>query len=502
MKKQLKYILPVIVIFVFLFSCNKPWDEHYEDTDPVMNMDLWSVIQEKQEFSLYAQYIQESGLDSILKSTNSVTIFIPPSEVLQSFDELDIIEIRKILSYGIVPSLFMTRNVKQSYNLMTLSGKFAFIEHSDNSYFFDGKQIIYKSHLFKNGLYYQLEDIAYPSLSIYEYLQKYNPLFANYIDSQDSLFLSEELSKPIGFNSEGQTIYKDSVILKVNLFERDYFPVTRNFRDKVVTIVVPSGIHYNEVMEQIKNYLGLTEVPVKWQEEVVIPYLIGQGMFEGRVDSIEFLNKKLRNIKGDSVLIQNKPTSLYNASNGYVYNYSTFNLPDVLYKGNIRIEGEALLDSTGANTYAWKDFVKVTGDKSVKPERSIVPKASNGKILSLLFPEGFTGNYSIEFPIKNIFPRDYQFIWRASYRTGAVYAIYINDEKVREFDLYNLINAVWPQVPGFPFYPDAGYNRFDAHVQNIKEYGDITVKIDFVATGRSPDKGLNIDYIELIPVVN
>ena len=502
MKKQLYHIIPVFIILVFLCACNKPWEDHYEGTDPRIDMSIWDVIKDNPDFSLYAEYAQRCGLDSILKSSNSVTVFIPPVEALQSLADSGIDFLKGTLSYEIVPTLFLTRNVQQYYNLSTLSGKLALIENSNYSYFFDGKAIIYKSPLFKNGIYYKLEDIVYPKLNIYEYLQKYNPFFASYIDSQDSIFLSDSLSKPIGFNSEGQTIYKDSVILSINRFERDYFPVSEEFRDKVATLVVPSGDQYNEVIAKVGNYLGLAEIPALWQEKVLIPYLINQGLFDGRLDSTEFLKKKLRNIMGDSVVIENQPTSLYIASNGYVYNYSSFTLPESFYKGNIRIEGEDLLDSIGSNVYAWKDFVKVTGDKSVKPERNIVPDASKGKILSVLFPQEFSGQYTIEFTLKNIFPREYQFIWSATYRTGAVYAIYVNDEKVREFDLYNLINTVFPQVGTIPFYPDKGFNKFDAHIQNIQEFGDIPIKIDYVAKGNSPDNGLNIDYIELIPLGN
>ena len=459
--------------------------------------------------SLYSDLAQKCGLDSLLKSSNSVTVFIPPAEALETFNDSDIVAVRQLLSYTIIPTLFLTRNVDDFYNLSTLTGKFALIEHSDNSYFFDGKEIIYQSALYKNGIYYKLKDLAFPKLSIYEYLQKNNPVFAEYIDSQDSVFLSDSLSKAIGFNSEGQTIYKDSVLLSVNRFERDYFPVSKDFRNRTATLVIPSLQQYNDALALVTNSIGIPTVPVKWQEQVLIPYLMDRGMFEGRLDSLEFLKKKLRNIRGDTIEIDYQPVNRQLCSNGFVYSYSSYTLPDSLFMGNIRIQGEDLIDSIGNSVYAWKDDVVVTGDKRVKPQKNIVSYASKGYTLSAQFPDDFTGQYVIQFPVKNVFPRTYQLIWRGTFNPGANFAIYINDVKVREFDLYSIFNKFIASVATSDYYykDTHGYNQFDALVQNITEFGDITIKIEYLDAGTPPgginvSQGLNMDYLELVPITN
>ncbi|MFW5877469.1 MAG: fasciclin domain-containing protein, partial [bacterium] len=485
MKKILIYILPAFFVLSLLSSCNDNWDEHYEQIDPDIDKNVWEVLVDEPEFSLFVEYARKFALDSILKSSNSVTVFIPSREALEAVADSTDNAIKKILSYHIVPTLFLARNVQQQLSIYTLSENFASVSHSDGRYYFDGKEIIHKSSLYKNGIYYQLNDIAFPRLNIYEYLQKYHPVFADYIDRQDSVFLNDSLSKPIGFDDEGRTIYRDSVIESINLFERDYFPISENSRREAITLVIPNEDQYDAVINDIKNKLGLTEVPEKWQQDVLVPYLINRGMFTDTLEADQFKVEKMPNILGDSVIIDYTPTALYRSSNGFIYNYSSFSLHDSLFLGNIRIEGEELIDSIGRNNYEWRDYVSVFGELGIKPFRESVSQASKKAILSVNFDADFSGNYAIEFPVKNLFPLNYQFIWRGTYRIGAKYAIYANGKKIREFDLYNLNRTVYPEVGIIPFYPDGGYNQFDALIDNIDEFGDVTIRIEYIEPGRS-----------------
>jgi uncharacterized surface protein with fasciclin (FAS1) repeats len=502
MMKIIKYIVLASALLLSFFACNDNWDEHYSSINQEVEKNMWDVISEDPDFSVFVEFAERLSLDSILKSKNSVTIFIPPNEALETVADSSDEALRKIMSYHIIPTLFLTRNVKTELSIFTLAESFASVSHRNEVYFFDDKEIIHKSPLHKNGVYYMLDDLALPRLTVYEYLQSYNPIFAGYIDRQDSIFLNDSLSKPIGFNELGQTIYRDSVIETINLFERDYFPISKNFRYDAITLVIPDELQYDAVIEKIRNSLDLEEVPERWQQDVLVPYLINRGIFSDTLRPEQFQVEKMPNILGDSIIIDYSPTSRYRASNGFIYNYSSFSLDDSLYLGNIRIEGEDLIDAIGSNNYEWREFVSISGEQGIKPFEELVPQASNQAILTVSYDPDFSGNYAIEFTVENLFPLDYQLIWRASPRIGAVYAIYVNDKKIREFDLNNLNRVVFPEVGEIPFYPENGYNQFDALIDNIEEFGDISIRIEYIRPGGSSFDGLNIDYIDLIPLVD
>jgi hypothetical protein len=121
------------------------------------------------------------------------------------------------------------------------------------------------------------------------------------------------VSRPIGFDEYGNTIY-DTVSETFNLFEEEYFPVSEESRYKTATIVFPLEEDYNAALTEMALSLGSgyedhTDIPLVWQNEILIPYLLEHGVFENMVEEDEFImpvyedTLKMKNILGDSVVI-------------------------------------------------------------------------------------------------------------------------------------------------------------------------------------------------------
>ena len=71
-----------------------------------------------------------------------------------------------------------------------------------------------------------------------------------------------------------------------------------------------------------------------------------------------------------TVFIFYEPVDKALCSNGYAYDYADFAIPDTLFSGATRMEGESLLEEIGINKYAWLEDVKVTSDVSFPPLRN------------------------------------------------------------------------------------------------------------------------------------
>ncbi|KPK80257.1 MAG: hypothetical protein AMS27_17225, partial [Bacteroides sp. SM23_62_1] len=500
--RRIIYICSIItiLIFIFIYSCNKDdWEDHYSNYDEKVNMNLWTAVKEESRFSKFADWIEENNLDTIFDTGLSYTLFIPNNEAIEAFHDTTGYPVEKILLNHISQTVFQTRNIDHNRKLQTMSGKFALIERTIDGFSFDEHPIIYTSPLYLDGKVYEISEVAFPRPNLYEFTSLFSSVIKKYIDEADSIYLDKINSKPIGFDEYGNTIY-DSTFGTVNRFERDFFPVSQEFRDKSATFILFTQVQYNEALNMMAANLGpgftsKDDIPMIWQDQVLLPDMMAKSLFYGIIDYSEFKNSMV-SITGDTVVIDPyniDPSSKFLCSNGQVFTYLNFIVPENLYKGNIIIEGEDLVDSIGAGKYAWKEGVTVTG-LVTEPFKDASVQASQGALVNVSFPRNYTGEYNVEFAFTNVFPMKYRLEWRANYRPSGIFAVYINDLKLGEFDTYNLRSSVI-SVTGKRFIAVEGFNKKDWWVENIVDFGNISIRFEFLGPGIQSVNGFNIDYV-------
>jgi hypothetical protein len=367
--------------------------------------------------------------------------------------------------------------------------------------------------LYRNGRYFTVNAVIEPKPNLYEYYKVTNPILYRYIDSQDSIILDKELSIPIGFDDDGNTVY-DTVSEIFNIFEFEYFPVKHEFRDAGATIVFPKQEDYNAALTIMADALGsrytdYSDIPLDWQNNVLVPYLLEQGIFPNMLEPVEFMRGsdvevlKLMNILGDSIVIDYTPTEKFLCSNGYAYNYEDYTIPEFLYSGGSRLEAEYLTVLTGINKYAWIETVTAR-PTALEPEQEFILGASEDTIVKVGFPDGYSGEFSLEFKSATLFPRKYVMEVRTHMDIGGIYDIYVNDELVRTFD-YDAFKDPYYQgiiesVTGEDFYfPDGRFNSFDMYVENVVEYGPVLIRFEYQGPSTLSRNGLVFDYIEFRP---
>ena len=504
-KNHIIIILSIIMIGGILSCSKKEWEEHYNDYDEQVDRNLWEVVKEEPRYTNFVEYIENNELDSLFESGLSYTLFIPDN------DAMDLItdtagSIDKILSNHISRTVFLTRNLEVTRKLETLLGKFAIVTRTSNGFNFEGQPVEYSSPLYQNGKLYEISEIAYPKPNLYEYTQLFSSVISAYINLNDSAYLDKSLSEPIGFDDDGNTIY-DSVESVVNLFERDYFPVSQESRDKSATFILFTQDQYDAALDDMADLLGSgfnnhEDIPEKWQFEVLLPDIMEKSLFDNELEYHQLIVDMV-SATGDSVEIDPaniNPDSKYLCSNGLVYTYYDFNVEKDLYQGEIRIEGEDLIDSIGAGVFAWKEGVTSTG-LTVAPDKQYAEQASEGTLVNVQFSRNYSGEYNLEFTFKNVFPMKYRLEWRASYRPSGVFSVFVNGTDLGSYDTYNLRQSVI-SVTGDRFSPDEGFNTKDWWVESITEFGDVSIRIEYKDSGFGSNNGLNIDYISLIPAID
>jgi hypothetical protein len=496
-------VLLIMFISTFFQFCSKYWEDHYDIREISVNKNMWEDISNEPRYSLFVNYMLKYKLDSLIRDSKPLTLFIPPDETLAAVQDTGNV-IRKLLEYHISPFVFLIRNVNGQKQLLTQSKKYAMIRSSQHGHNYDEVQVTMESPLYLNGKYYELAEPATPKPNLYEVTEIYSQVIKEFIDLQDSVYLDLKASKPIGFDESGNTVY-DSVTATVNLFEKYYFPVKEEFRTRAATMILFTQEQYISALDEMASRLGGSfftheDIPVSWQFDVLLPEMMEKGLFDNRLNYVDLMVDTLKSVTGDSVVIDHTnidPLSIMECSNGVAYNYSNFSVPLDLYLNTIRVEGENLVDSIGAGRFAWKEEVTVTGT-AVEPVRQTTLTES---LVSVDLGRNFSGQYSVQFRFKDVWPARYRLLWRANYRPSGLFAVYINEDKVGEFDTYSLRSTVI-SVTGTRFSSSSsGFNRKDFWVENIDEFGDVAIRFEYLGTGFSSTNGFNIDYVELIPVI-
>lgn len=494
-------------------SCRDSWDKHYSLADESVKMSMWDAIAEKPEYSEFVNYMKEYGLDSIFAAGGSYTLFIPDNEAFEDFNT-DTGDMYITTSYHILDYVLNVVNVENSKPLRTITGKYAPLEESNSAYKFSGNLITASSPLYMDGRYYEIEGVAFPLSNLWEYICQNTTVLMDYIEKFDSVFLDKDKSIPLRFDDDGNIIY-DSVFIEVNYFDTIYFPLNREDRNRTASFILFTDEQFGQAMDNMAINLGsgsmtAADIPDVWKDEVLFPELIESGLFPNSLDFEDFAVGRLKNILGDSVDVDYAnldPDKRILASNGVIFNYLDFQIPESLYQGEKRLEGEHMVDLVGTGIYNWKPEILVEGDPeaiSLNPIITTSDGAENDSLVGLTYIEQpFTGEYSVEMVFENLFPQKYLFVMGANYRPSGVYEIYANDSLIRTFDTFRLRQSVVKADKTGYYRPDNGNNRFDAYIENMTEFGNMRIKIKYAGPGGTstitPLNGLSIDFISIIP---
>jgi len=504
--------LLILLILVLFTTCKVDWETHYGNAEKSVNIKLWDTLKTIDKYSEFVKSMEFLKLDTAIRSSNSKTLFIPTNEAFIEYLDEDTTGFRETMAYHIIPTFFLLQNIENNHSrkLKTYFEKFALIQNLNNVYYIDGIEIVGSSSLFLDGKFYEIERVVKPKPNLYEYLRWNNPPIKKYIDLQDTVILDMEKSKPLGFNEQGETIY-DSVVVISNIWEEEYFPISKEFRDIYATMIIPDQLSYDAALDEMcqvigGQYLSHGDIPSDWQNNILIPILLYQGTFGGLWNPGDFNKDIIVNIVSDTINfnIDIDTSSRKICTNGWVYNYTSFSIGDTLYMRNI-LEPEKFVESIGYNRFSWIDEgVTVEGNQNYLPVKQKITGASNDSIVSVKFDKGYKGDYALTLMMKHVLPQKYRLAWRTQYRISGVYSVYINGVKVllgldqlEEFDTIELIDGFY-SVTGVKLYPDkTGFCDVDAWVENLTDYGNVDIKFEYQGPGFGFENGLNIDYIAL-----
>lgn len=285
-----------LLLSIAFTSCDTNWESHYGTTELVAgeNLTLYdgnatSYIRSQTELSILSDLFEKGVYDN-LSDNHEYTIIVYPNSAIQNapFPIDSSYTTYCVCDIAVSPSAMTDgKGIRMRY------GKNVWISRNSNGIFIDQlpvKQVVKA----KNAYIYYVEDGLVPiRKSIYEVITTLGDDYSQFkalVHRYENVYFDKELSTPIGFNSEGNTVYSDSVwSVRNSLMDRytsdglDWW----NMRSEefLTTVMIPS----NEV---IKNALdtALAKVP-RYLGRVATP--ADRLKFEKWIVQACFVNKRL-----------------------------------------------------------------------------------------------------------------------------------------------------------------------------------------------------------------
>ena len=122
-----KEFLLMALIFTLITGGCKKWDDHIAINNQDLTKDLYTIIKNDPNLSKFAGFIDQAGLDTLLKSSKTFTVWAPSNSALATLDPSipnDINKLRSFILNHISNQLYFTRDVQTTKRIGMLNGKY------------------------------------------------------------------------------------------------------------------------------------------------------------------------------------------------------------------------------------------------------------------------------------------------------------------------------------------------------------------------------------------
>lgn len=252
-------------------ACSDTWDDHYDGANgvPGSNVSLWETIASNSELTNFARVIDSCGYRASLNGNQVFTVFAPTNagfsaqqadSVIALFQQekrngvitKDNKAIKEFLQNHVALYNYSVAATGQDTSIVMMNGKYLTLGRTS----FDGKQLVTKNQLAKNGVLFTMGGTAEYKPNIFEYLSRDASLdsLSKFLYSYNVYEFDPDQSVP-GEIVDGQTTYLDSVkVLKNDLL--DTYIGTVNEEDSTYWMVVPNNSEWDRLLTKYQPYFN------------------------------------------------------------------------------------------------------------------------------------------------------------------------------------------------------------------------------------------------------
>ena len=322
-----KSIVAVILFFTLtLGGCNK-WKDHTALVQQDLSFNLLQAIASNPELSKFREYIGKAGLDSVFKSSKSLTVWAPSNAALWSIDPVILANpgnLRALILNHISNQQYFTKDAVLPVRIQMLSGKF----NNFSSLKFDEARIETADRYVSNGVLHTINTMVLPLQNIWEYI---NATKAQY--AQNAFVASLNYN---GFDASLATIDSISAISGLPIYTPGTGLVPKNYftdrvadltrEDKQFTYFLVQDANLKIEADSLKNYFSaatttITDSLTRWN---VVKDFAFETAWKSATDiPLTLVSKWGVNMAVNTSFI----VDVKKLSNGYVYILSKLDVP-------------------------------------------------------------------------------------------------------------------------------------------------------------------------------
>lgn len=234
-------------------GCSDNWDDHYSDkTNGKSQQTVMQMIRSNPNLSTFTKMIEIAGMEEVLATTQTYTVWAPSNEALAGVDLNNAAEVKRIVVNHIARHN-ISSSTPPSKNVRMYNGK---INHFSNG-FFAGVELTESDIIAQNGILHLLREAIPYRYNIREYIDTHPEcsLLAQFIARFDEQKFDEEASAPLDVDESGNTIY-DTVTAAYNrLFQHPVYGLGDiEAEDSVFTMLIPDNNAWQDAYRKTEPY--------------------------------------------------------------------------------------------------------------------------------------------------------------------------------------------------------------------------------------------------------
>src|SRR6185503_11278150 len=352
------------VIVVAMFAGCKKWDDHTAVNNKDLTKDIYTAIKNESSLSKFAELISQAGLDSLLQSSKTFTVWAPSNTALTSLDPAitgDITKLRSFILNHISYQLYFTRDVPTLKRIGMLNGKYNnFLNNK-----LEDATITTADKYVKNGVLHIVDKYILVLPNLWEYINSTAAQYTqngfisalNFSTFDPSLAVVDSIS-----SSTGLPVYHPGtgIVIK-NSFNERVFDTRKEENQYTYFIIANAGFALKA--DSLKPYFkssttAITDSLDRWN---IVKDLVVDALYPSITSLPPVLISKFGiAIPIDASLI----TDVKKVSNGIVYVVSSSGITTASKFRPVTIQGETpsgfQSDKTGNTNYRVR-FNPVTG---------------------------------------------------------------------------------------------------------------------------------------------
>lgn len=481
---RLRTPFSLFLFFSLSFLGCKKWDDHIAPDSLNLTQNLWQVLSANASLSTFAGYARQSGVDSLLQSSKTFTVWAPTNDALKTLDPAIVADAAKLKSFvlnHIANGSYFTRDVQTAARVPVLNGKYQNITALQ----FDEAILLSKDNVAANGVVHTLDRSIAVLPSLWDFVNTANTPYAqnayiaglNFNDFDSTTAIVDSISA-----GTGTPVYRPGTGIVVrNKFNTRVYDLKNEAKQYTYFVIANGGFALES--DSLKKYYAtasatVTDSLAKWN---VVKDLTIEGLYQPT--AIFGLQSKfgvpLPVVASDIVEIKK-------FSNGLVYVLNKLDVPTAAKFPTLVVQGE---NPTGFSV------VKTANTNY----RIRVNPATGQQFIDLLVSgHGVTGYYSF-YSLSEVPSIKYK-----------VYALGVNDFQTTTFsqsivgkykiatNTYTTL-ATLPHAVPYAFMSNGAYNLAayaEVYVGDVTMTSFGTLEIQLTSSGTNP---ILLDYLRLVP---